>query len=169
MLLLVSNLWKMLLCLWLMTRSVKFLALVLCFWSLRMVSCWLWTMWDMCLIWAIPCFPALVLNLRVLKVNEGHGVMKICKGVLCLFKAVKKCNLYVCTAKSLTSYDHIVNLVKIDKTLLWHNRLGHISQKGLKLWKTLKFWVSWISKMSSPFVKLVFWKSNIGFLSLPMC
>ena len=54
----------------------------------------------------------------------GQGILKICKGVLCLFKAVKKCNLYVCTAKPLTSYDHNVNLVKMDKALLWHNRLG---------------------------------------------
>ena len=61
--------------------------------------------------------------------------MKICYGVLYLFKAVKKCNLYVCTAKPLTSYDHSVNLVKMDKTLLWHNRLGYMRQKGLKLLK----------------------------------
>ena len=49
---------------------------------------------------------------------------------------MKKCNLYVCTTKPLTSYDHSVNLVKMNKTLLRHNRLGHMSQKGLKLLKT---------------------------------
>ena len=66
----------------------------------------------------------------------GQGVMKICKGVLCLFKAVKKCNLYVYSAQSLACVNSLANVVKVDdKTMLWHNRLGHMSEKSLNILK----------------------------------
>ena len=58
--------------------------------------------------------------------------MKICKGVMCLFRTVKKCNLYVCSAQSVVSVGNSANVVKVDKTMLWDNRLGHMSEKGSK-------------------------------------
>ncbi|KAL2248151.1 UNVERIFIED_CONTAM: Retrovirus-related Pol polyprotein from transposon TNT 1-94 [Sesamum indicum] len=58
----------------------------------------------------------------------GKGLMKIMKGSLVIFKAECKRNLYICTV----SYDYLVASVsECDLTALWHERLGHISQKGL--------------------------------------
>ncbi|KAL2235740.1 UNVERIFIED_CONTAM: Retrovirus-related Pol polyprotein from transposon TNT 1-94 [Sesamum indicum] len=62
----------------------------------------------------------------------GKGLMKIMKGSLVVFKAERKRNLYICTA----SYDNLAASVSdCDLTTLWHNRLGHISQKGLDFLK----------------------------------
>ncbi|CAH9052299.1 unnamed protein product [Cuscuta europaea] len=57
--------------------------------------------------------------------------MKILKNSLVLFKAEKVNNLYVCHAKPYIDSVNAVNVVHTDKTLLWHNRLGHMSNKGL--------------------------------------
>lgn len=69
--------------------------------------------------------------------------MKILKGSLVLFKAVSKHNLYVCTA--LKSENHAFSIesekvyeTKIDEnvknsTMLWHSRLGHMSNRGIKI------------------------------------
>ncbi|KAL2248445.1 UNVERIFIED_CONTAM: Retrovirus-related Pol polyprotein from transposon TNT 1-94 [Sesamum indicum] len=58
----------------------------------------------------------------------GKDLMKIIKGSLIVFKAERKCNLYICTV----SYDNLAASVsECDLTALWHKRLGHISQKGL--------------------------------------
>ncbi|KZV34961.1 hypothetical protein F511_04935 [Dorcoceras hygrometricum] len=57
--------------------------------------------------------------------------MKILKGSLVLFKADRLNNLYVCNANPIC--DKIcVNSIKSDMTNLWHNRLGHMSSKGLE-------------------------------------
>ncbi|XP_042030009.1 uncharacterized protein LOC121776931 [Salvia splendens] len=65
----------------------------------------------------------------------GEGYMKICKGSMCVFKAKRKCGLYVCTAVPLTCDKSCANVVKTDKLMLWHNRLGHMSKKGLNILK----------------------------------
>ncbi|KAL2230687.1 UNVERIFIED_CONTAM: Retrovirus-related Pol polyprotein from transposon TNT 1-94 [Sesamum indicum] len=62
----------------------------------------------------------------------GKGIMKIMKGSLIVFKVERKRNLYICTA----TYDNIVaSVFENNKTTLWHNRLGHISMKGLEFLK----------------------------------
>ena len=58
--------------------------------------------------------------------------MKILKGSLCMFKAVKKNNLYVCSAKPLCDLP-VINVVKSNSTVLWHNRLGYMSEKGMHI------------------------------------
>ena len=57
-----------------------------------------------------------------------NGVMKILRNSLVLFKAEKKYNLYVCRAEPILD---CVNAIIDDKSVLWHNWLGHISNKGL--------------------------------------
>ncbi|KAL2250907.1 UNVERIFIED_CONTAM: Retrovirus-related Pol polyprotein from transposon TNT 1-94 [Sesamum indicum] len=59
----------------------------------------------------------------------GKGIMKIMKGSLVVFKAEKRRNLYLCSV----TYDSLAASVNMhDKTVLWHKRFGHISQKGLE-------------------------------------
>lgn len=65
----------------------------------------------------------------------GNGIMKIMKGSLILFKAVKLNNLYICHAEPTCETMHCLNSVQNDKTILWHNRLGHMSNKGLEILK----------------------------------
>ena len=62
----------------------------------------------------------------------GNGVMKILKGSLCMFKAVRKNNLYVCTTMPLSDLS-VANAFKLNSTVLWHNRLGHMSEKGMHI------------------------------------
>ncbi|KAL0385669.1 UNVERIFIED_CONTAM: Retrovirus-related Pol polyprotein from transposon TNT 1-94 [Sesamum radiatum] len=58
----------------------------------------------------------------------GKGIMKIMKGSLCVFKAERKKNLYICSV----SYDIIAaSVTHMSTSELWHKRLGHISSKGL--------------------------------------
>ncbi|KAL0409123.1 UNVERIFIED_CONTAM: Retrovirus-related Pol polyprotein from transposon TNT 1-94 [Sesamum radiatum] len=60
----------------------------------------------------------------------GRGIMKIMKGSLCVFKAERKKNLYICSV----SYDIIAaSVTHMNTSDLWHKRLGHISSKGLEL------------------------------------
>ncbi|KAL0313432.1 UNVERIFIED_CONTAM: Retrovirus-related Pol polyprotein from transposon TNT 1-94 [Sesamum radiatum] len=60
------------------------------------------------------------------------GVMKIMKGSLTVFKAERKRNLYICSV----DYDILAaSVINDDITSLWHKRLGHISQKGLEIFK----------------------------------
>ncbi|CAH9141104.1 unnamed protein product [Cuscuta epithymum] len=60
----------------------------------------------------------------------GNGCMKVLKNSLVLFKAKKVNNLYVCHAQPFCDSAHVVNS---DKSALWHNRLGHMSNRGLEI------------------------------------
>ncbi|KAK4406592.1 Retrovirus-related Pol polyprotein from transposon TNT 1-94 [Sesamum angolense] len=63
----------------------------------------------------------------------GKGIMKIMKGSLTVFKAVRKRNLYVCSV----NYDILAaSVTDFDKTSLWHKRKWKIlveNQTGKKL------------------------------------
>lgn len=59
----------------------------------------------------------------------GKGVMKIMKGSIVVFKAEKKNNLYVCKAEPVCEHANFV----VDNYVLWHKRLGHMSNKGLEI------------------------------------
>ncbi|KAL0430514.1 UNVERIFIED_CONTAM: Retrovirus-related Pol polyprotein from transposon TNT 1-94 [Sesamum radiatum] len=62
--------------------------------------------------------------------RRGKGIMKIMKGSLNVFKAERKKNLYICSV----TYDVLAaSVIHINKSDLWHKRLGHISSKGLEL------------------------------------
>ncbi|CAH9095979.1 unnamed protein product [Cuscuta epithymum] len=60
----------------------------------------------------------------------GNGCMKILKNSLVLFKALKENSLYVVHAKPFSEH---ANTVLSDKSVLWHQRLGHMSNKGLNV------------------------------------
>ena len=57
----------------------------------------------------------------------GKGVMKIIKGCLVVFTAVKKNNLYVCHADPVSASVNASANSVFDKSVIWHNRLGHMS------------------------------------------
>lgn len=65
----------------------------------------------------------------------GNGQMKIIKGSMILFKAARQDKLYVCHATPIPASDYKVNYVHPDKAVLWHNRLGHMCNKGLEILK----------------------------------
>ncbi|CAH9077615.1 unnamed protein product [Cuscuta europaea] len=62
----------------------------------------------------------------------GNGCTKILKNSLVLFKALKQNNLYVVHAKP---FSENANVVLSDKFVLWHQRLGHMSNRGLNILK----------------------------------
>ena len=47
----------------------------------------------------------------------GNGMMKIFMGSLCMFKAEKKYNLYVCTAQPLCDIS-VAHTVKVNNTVI---------------------------------------------------
>ena len=96
----------------------------------------------------------------------GEGCMKICKGSMCLFKANKKCGLYVCSVVPLSCEKSYANVVKNDRTMLWHNRLGHMSAKGLSILKKHAILSDNDVHSELPFCDTLCWVNNIEFLSL---
>ena len=60
------------------------------------------------------------------------GVMKISKGILVVMKAHKVGNLYELEGR--TKIDHAtIASDATDSTLLWHQCLGHMSERGMKV------------------------------------
>ena len=62
-----------------------------------------------------------------------NGNMKITRGSYIAMRGVKRNGLYVLLGKTLISPTAATVAAKVsnDKTMLWHKRLGHISQKGI--------------------------------------
>src|ERR1700733_13709640 len=61
------------------------------------------------------------------------GVMKIYKGILLVMKAKKVGNLFQLEGR--TESDHVSTVSENDSSSirLWHQRLGHMSERGLKI------------------------------------
>lgn len=62
-------------------------------------------------------------------------------------------NLYICHAQSVLVNVNCVNYVQDDKTVFWHKRLVHMSNKGLKFLKRMACLVM-INCLMCPFVTL---------------
>lgn len=60
-----------------------------------------------------------------------NRVMKIYKGSLLKLKGVLENGLYVLQGSTSANYSHSVTDPNSKLSVLWHRRLGHISQKGL--------------------------------------
>ena len=57
---------------------------------------------------------------------------KLTRGYMVVAKGKKRSSLYLMQARVI---DSSINVVDDDSTVeLWHNRLGHMSQKGLMFW-----------------------------------
>ncbi|KAH9786526.1 hypothetical protein KPL71_010287 [Citrus sinensis] len=66
----------------------------------------------------------------VVKVQQG--IMSVVKGSLVLLKGIKKNGLYVLEGTTVTRMVSVSSSFSVDKTRLWHLRLGHMSLRGLK-------------------------------------
>ncbi|KAH9752684.1 hypothetical protein KPL71_014795 [Citrus sinensis] len=58
--------------------------------------------------------------------------LKVIKGSLILMKGVMQHGLYILQGSAITGDVGVVIKQELDKTLLWHFRLGHVSESGLK-------------------------------------
>ena len=100
-------------------------------------------------------------------VKTENGTMNISKGSYVAMKGVRSNGLYFLLGKTEIgiSVAATAETDPIDQTMLWHRRLGHISEKGLYyLNKDKVFGKDIISKVD--FVKIVFLASNIGLVSI---
>ena len=71
------------------------------------------------------------------KIKEGQ--MKICKGSMTIMKGIKKEGLYYLVGEPIYRSNNTVGQNDVlqnpedAKAILWHNRLGHIAEKGLQI------------------------------------
>ncbi|KAH9648891.1 hypothetical protein KPL70_025781 [Citrus sinensis] len=66
----------------------------------------------------------------VVKVQQG--IISVVKGSLVLLKGIRKNGLYVLEGTTVTRMVSVSSSSSVDKTRLWHLRLGHMSLRGLK-------------------------------------
>ncbi|TXG70425.1 hypothetical protein EZV62_005360 [Acer yangbiense] len=74
---------------------------------------------------------------RVWKCFECHkegsdGILKISKGIMIVMKGEKHNGLYSLIGSTITGSSTVGTQLEQDKTKLWHMRLGHVSERGLK-------------------------------------
>ena len=74
-----------------------------------------------------------VLDAAGYKFAVQGGVMKVSKGILVVIKAIRIGNLYKLEGSSEVSQVAVVSEAASDPACLWHQRLGHMSEKGLKV------------------------------------
>jgi len=74
-----------------------------------------------------------VLDLDGYKFIGQNGVMKVSKGALVVMKSEKVRNLYKLKRSTQVSEVAIVSKKEEEGTHLWHQQLGHVSEKGLQV------------------------------------
>ncbi|KAL2487396.1 Uncharacterized protein Adt_32152 [Abeliophyllum distichum] len=62
----------------------------------------------------------------------GNGMLKMTKGALRAFKAVRRNGIYIVRAEVVDGLNSTIASIDTDHTQKWHNRLAHVSVKGLK-------------------------------------
>ncbi|KAH9671138.1 hypothetical protein KPL70_017236 [Citrus sinensis] len=73
------------------------------------------------------------------KTRVENGIMKIVKGVLVLIKVEKiSANIFMLKAKTLQEADACVASNGEESTMMWHLKLGHMSEQGLKIFSERK-------------------------------
>ena len=74
-----------------------------------------------------------VLDSNGYKFTGQNGVLKVSKGALVVMKAEKVGNLYRLKGSTQVSEAAIVSDKAEEGSRLWHQRLGHMSEKGLQV------------------------------------
>ena len=67
----------------------------------------------------------------------GDGKWKICKGSTVIAKGSKRSTLYPLHVSSVS--DHVVAITEQPSVSLWHGRLGHMSETGMKVLSRLGY------------------------------
>ena len=68
------------------------------------------------------------------KTHVENEIMKIVKGTLVLMKAEKiDANLFMLKGETLQEVDVCVASNEEESTMMWHLKLGHMSEQGLKI------------------------------------
>ncbi|KAL5554210.1 hypothetical protein UlMin_041611 [Ulmus minor] len=60
------------------------------------------------------------------------GILKVSKGIMTVMKGQKRNGLYSLVGSTITGTSAVGSQPEQDKTRLWHMRLGHVSERGLK-------------------------------------
>ena len=86
----------------------------------------------------VPELRKYIISLGVLDINGYKtfirgGVMKIYKGILLLMKAKKVGNLFQLEGRTESDHASIVSENNSNSICLWHQWLGHMSERGLKI------------------------------------
>lgn len=68
-----------------------------------------------------------------LQARLGNGMLKMIKGSLVILKGTKRNDINVTRAEVVTKYTAKSSSVESDVTFKWHNRLAHVSEKGLRI------------------------------------
>ncbi|KAH9671607.1 hypothetical protein KPL70_017434 [Citrus sinensis] len=85
------------------------------------------------------------------KTHVENGIMKIVKGALVLMKAEKiGANLFMLKGETLHEADACVASNGEESTMMWHLKLGHISEQGLKILSERKL-LPGLKSVSLPF------------------
>lgn len=75
-----------------------------------------------------------ILDNSATKIETQKGVMKIFQGALVVMKGEKiAANLYMLKGETLQEAEASVAACSPDSTLLWHQKLGHMSEQGMKI------------------------------------
>ena len=86
----------------------------------------------------VPELKKNLISLGVLD-SSGHkftglnGILKVSKGALVVMKAQRVGNLYKLIGKTQTNDTTLISEGVSGSTQLWHQRLGHMSEKGLQI------------------------------------
>ena len=82
--------------------------------------------------------PGLTRNLLSLGVLDDSGYsskieggMKFCRGAIVVIKGIKESSSYHLVGETLVGNIYIASTPEDQKAVLWHNRLDHISERGL--------------------------------------
>jgi hypothetical protein len=96
------------------------------------------------------------------KIHTDNGIIKIVRGMLVVLKARKMAaNLFMLIGETYHKADASIasaNSIK-DKTMMWHQKLGHMLEKGMKILFDQKL-LHGLTKIYLPFMSIVLQVNN---------
>jgi hypothetical protein len=96
------------------------------------------------------------------KIHTNNGIIKIVKRMLVVLKARKiATNLFMLIGETYHKADASIasaDFIK-DKTMMWHQKLGHMLEKGMKILFYQKL-LHGLIKISLPFISIVLQVNN---------
>ncbi|KAE8694615.1 putative pentatricopeptide repeat-containing protein [Hibiscus syriacus] len=94
-----------------------------------------------------------LLNNNASKIETQKGIMKVFHGVLVVLKGEKiAANLYMLKGETLLEAEASIASCSSDSEMLWHQKLGHMSEQGMKVLVDKKL-LPGLTKVSFPLCK----------------